>query len=305
MIEQGGKVSGYGKGFYPGRGPGTQSSASYGGKLASSSKPCYGSIFEPVSLGSGGGADHSAQAGGRIRLQVGGTLTVEGEIDADGKVCGYYNSSGGSIWIDCGTLSGAGSVHADGANRTGAYDAGCGGRVAVYQTSATDFTAFTGKITAYGGTDANVTGAYPDRPAGTVYLQSAGMKDHCGTVKIDNSRWDFNSYSTGGVDLPVTVQCSDEARWYRDTAFALSRGGILALTGDVMIDDLSLDAYSRVNLNGWTLTIRSRNHRKGKGWPSNWATAIVYPGSRADTETGDTITGQIIWEKTGTMLFLR
>ena len=151
MIEQGGKVTAYGKGFYPGRGPGTQSSASYGGKLAASSKPCYGSIFTPVSLGSGGGADHSAQAGGRIHLQVGGTLTVAGEIDADGKISGYYNSSGGSIWIDCGTLSGAGEVHANGADITGSYDAGCGGRVAVYQRAATDFAAFTGKITAYGG----------------------------------------------------------------------------------------------------------------------------------------------------------
>ena len=131
------------------------------------------------------------------------------------------------------------------------------------------------------------------------------MNDHGGKVKIDNSRWDFNQYSSGGADLPVTVQCPDEVESYRGTNFELSRGGLLSLTGDVTINDLALDAYSRVNLNGWTLTIVSREHRKGKGWPSNWATAIVYPGSRTDETTGQSVAGRITWVSQGMMILLR
>ena len=64
--------------------------------------------------------------------------------------------------------------------------------------------------------------------------------------------------------------------------------------------ELELGTKSRVNLNGHTLTIRSRAHKKGKGWPANWQTGIVYPGTDAAGNPG-----KIVWEPQGLMLFLR
>ena len=300
-IEAGGKVEGNLKGFNDSKGPGGQQYASHGARYKAESKPSYGSMFRPTDLGSGGGYNPpGATGGGRIALTVGGTLEVNGSVEVGAKVVVYYPGSAGSILLTCGRLVGAGTICAQGGNRTSGGDAGCGGRVAVYLTEATDFADFLGsggKIQAYGGVNNNVAGANPLSPCGTVYLQPKGVADRCGTVLVRNGG---GAMTTGGVDLPVTNRCDDAVKDYRSVTFDVAEGGTLYLTGDVTVKELELGANSRVNLNGHVLTIKSRAHKKGRGWPSNWSTAIVYPGADAAGNPG-----KIVWEPQGLMLFLR
>jgi hypothetical protein len=85
--------------------------------------PSYGSVIEPVDLGSAGGAGFGGiggAGGGAIRLIANQVFLVNGLISANGAsgaVHGYGASgggAGGSIWITAGTLSGTGTINANG-----------------------------------------------------------------------------------------------------------------------------------------------------------------------------------------------
>ena len=137
----------------PGQGPAWEGCASpgsynvsgvYGGVSAYLSVPTaapYGSAAEPEQPGSAGSQANSA-AGGAIRLDVTGTLTVDGRITAGAM--NQYNAnsgcSGGGIWITCDKLTGSGEICANAVNcskRTGtATIQGGGGRVAVHYNPA-------------------------------------------------------------------------------------------------------------------------------------------------------------------------
>ena len=177
--------------------------------------------------------------------------------------------------------------------------------MAVYQTVATDFSAFAaGTISAFGGVSDTTVGLEPFDNCGTVYLQSAGEEEGAGTVYVRNARTSIcDNAKTGGVDLPVTNACPDKVSAYKDTTFDLADGGVLFITRDVMIGELELAANTRVNLNGHTLTIVSLKHKKGKGWPSNWnakSSPLVVPGTDADGNPG-----KIVWEPYGLMIMVK
>lgn len=120
----------------------------------------YGSAGEPADFGSPGGMSPVlagfSQGGGAIRLQVTGTLALNGTISAngaDGAIEGAGGGSGGSIWITTQKILGNGSIVANGG--TGEVwqgGGGGGGRIGVY--AATNF--FAGTIAALGG-----AGAWP------------------------------------------------------------------------------------------------------------------------------------------------
>ena len=143
-----------GLGISPGAGA-WGAGASHGGYGAPSSKtpplaPCYGSIREPSdpgSYGSGGGGN----GGGVVRFDVAGTFTLNGSIQAKATrtTVNYGNGSGGSVWLTVGTLAGTGTVSVV-ASDDQRY--GGGGRVAVKETTATDFASFTGTISCDNGT---------------------------------------------------------------------------------------------------------------------------------------------------------
>ncbi len=296
VVESGGLVTAKGKGYNGACGPGksvaTDHGGSHGARFLSGAAPSYGSVFTPTLLGSGG--YYYSTAGGRVRLEVGGAAAIAGEIDVDGEYGAYSHCTGGSILLACGALTGSGWVHAHGAY----VSVGCGGRVAVKQSRATDFAAFTGRISACGGTQLATIGGIPAAPAGTVYLQSAGAAANAGTVYVRNSNSTLHTGAsgTGGVDLPVTNLCADAAADYRRAAFDVSEGGVLYLTQDITIGDLALGAASRVNLNGHVLTLRSAEHRKGVGWAP---TAMIVPGTDADGNPG-----RIVWDKHGLVIIL-
>ncbi|HEV2319059.1 MAG TPA: hypothetical protein VGV18_04875, partial [Verrucomicrobiae bacterium] len=163
----GSTVDNEGSGAGYGGAGGASDSGAHGGKA-------YGSAVAPTDFGSGGGngfdtTTGGSAGGGALRLSVAGTLTVNGNISANGDSGLQDDSgggSGGSVWITAGMLSGSGTISAYGGD--GAFyggGGGGGGRLAIY-TSTNDFT---GTTNASGG-----TGAVPGQP-GTVSL--AGTLD--------------------------------------------------------------------------------------------------------------------------------
>ncbi|MHC4606205.1 MAG: YCF48-related protein, partial [Planctomycetota bacterium] len=156
----------------------------------------YGSASAPVDLGSGGGTSGAAShdggdGGGRIRLDVDGSLTVSGWVLADGEDAPGSEDgggSGGSIWISTGTLAGAGMVSAMGGD---GYDdvvfdggGGGGGRIAVYYDSST----FTGSVFVTGGVG---PGTAVDGAAGTF---------------ADGSLWKFREYDSFGASPDIVFR---------------------------------------------------------------------------------------------------
>jgi hypothetical protein len=147
-----------------------RSGGSYGGAGGvwdgSGSNPTYGSVTNPVQLGSGGSGDGGGtpggNGGGRVTLVISGLLTVDGAVRVDGatgsgNVAG--SGSGGSIKISAGTLAGSGTLEADGG---GSQAGGGGGRIAVY---AATLSYATHLATAAGG-----SGSFASGLPGTVFF---------------------------------------------------------------------------------------------------------------------------------------
>ena len=181
-IDDGGVISANTKGFGAQSGPGAGAFGFYGGGGAGyggegAGGPVYGSVNAPVDFGSGGGNGGygpGGAGGGIVRLNVGGKLTVAGQILANGQnIDGGYGAggSGGSVYLTAETLAGDGEIRA-----TGGYGAngGGGGRIALYYTAST----FSGTSTAFGG------GGGPRGGAGTIYAKSTAAS--AGSVLIDN-----------------------------------------------------------------------------------------------------------------------
>jgi hypothetical protein len=169
-INPGGAIivdtNGYAQTAGPGAGNssgGDGSGAGYGGTGGASTTTggggSYGSAVQPVDFGSGGGLGTGTilggSGGGALRLNVGGILTVDGKMSAEGQPGLQDNSgggSGGSIWVTAGTFTGAGLIAADGgAGQLNGGGGGAGGRIALYSRA----NAF------FGGTSANgASGAF-------------------------------------------------------------------------------------------------------------------------------------------------
>ena len=137
-----GTLSAYGLGFLAEQGPGCdgayRTGGGHGGTGGNSSASVYGSLSEPVSLGSGGDTDGpGGSGGGAIKLNVSGTLTINGTVSADGYP-GYRfqngtGGAGGSIRIITDILTGSGALSAKGGQAWDSFTfgGGGGGRIAV------------------------------------------------------------------------------------------------------------------------------------------------------------------------------
>jgi len=190
-IDSGGSINGYGLGYGPSTGPGGGATQYVGGGAGHGGSggrgydrlnhrylnggPAYGSPIEPTSFGSGGGSTlnqgSGGAGGGAIRLEVGGLLTVDGSISADGKDAGSAagGGSGGSIYITTGSFSGNGTISANGGDMgssgQGEGGGGGGGRIALYY----DDSNFTGLVEAHGGI------GYENGGAGTVAVNPMSL----------------------------------------------------------------------------------------------------------------------------------
>jgi hypothetical protein len=154
-INQGGKIDVSGKGYDVSQGPGkgidnssVSSGAGHGGDGGNSSSgvaggAAYGSVNEPITIGSGGGISSSSartgRGGGAIKLIITNAIAIEGIIDASGLNGSGGRSdgggAGGSVWITAASISGSGSIIANGGNGShsvyGDGGGGGGGRIAL------------------------------------------------------------------------------------------------------------------------------------------------------------------------------
>jgi hypothetical protein len=116
----------------------------------------YGNRESPVTLGSGGGESGQGIAGGAgggaLKLEIGGTFTLNGIVKADGKLgsegidTGGGGGAGGSFWVEAGGFAGSGTATADGGDGGvpfidgGTGGGGGGGRIVMRCTTSNTFT---------------------------------------------------------------------------------------------------------------------------------------------------------------------
>ncbi len=244
-----------GRGFAGSAGPGAGQNASFVGASGAAhgggagrgnggttpGRP-YGqaTLSQPASHGSGGGSSQSAggEGGGCIRLVVGGTLTVNGSISANGangrNGGGDDDSgagSGGSLWIVCGGLEGTGSISADGGDGGGNYDqpnevfggGGGGGRIAI---QAATTSAFAGSTRCRGGRGWEPGGA------GTQFWTIQGEQPR---LMVDNA----GRSPAGVTEFEDQVQISADL-YVRGAAIVGPRRGVpglhLVVNGDAFVE---------------------------------------------------------------------
>jgi large repetitive protein len=193
----GNKVGGFGAfgqtlGFASGAGVGTGGThGGLGGQYSNGqTNPAYGSLTEPLDLGSGGGALAAVggDGGGRIRIDA-GQIANDGVIRADGGLprgSADGAGSGGSVLIQARDLTGSGLITANGGGVTSNYTGGGGGRVAIRYSNVLGLP--TGNVRAIGG-----PGYYGVGGHGTVVFQGPGavhgdlVIDGLGTVQPADS----------------------------------------------------------------------------------------------------------------------
>jgi len=269
VIESGGVLSADGRGYPLGgdRGPGAGvhnswpgSGAGHGGWGANDATGApggrhYGSILQPVHMGSQGGDGDAAgtAGGGALRLQIGGTLTVNGRLSADGAGAPPNNAgggSGGSIWITARAVAGEGVIRANGG--PGEWvdgGGGAGGRIAFYFAQ----NDFAGTLTANGAGGSAIAGA------GTIYTK--GQAEAQGLLFIGNGGNDGNFTPLTSPEA-FRVVLGGRANAYVESPLQLARLDIVGasrlshlrgqtnlhveVTGDLLIAaDSSLNADGR------------------------------------------------------------
>lgn len=199
----------------------------------------YGSISAPIFFGSGGGRDNSGlggTGGGSVTLDVQGTLTLNGNITANGSP--HVNESGGgaggSVYITAQSLTGIGSLSVNGGSSNTVYGGGGGGgRLAVHAASSS----FTGSFNSRGGDGIQRGGA------GTSYFKVGSDR---ATLWIDNGgatdareNTEFEGQST--IDANVVVRNGGRIGPRRGES-----GMHVTITGDLTIQStggLHADGY--------------------------------------------------------------
>ncbi len=148
----------------------------------------FGSVTHPDQPGGGGGPDTGGGTGGGVvRLDVTGTLVVDGAIRANGQDHNRGGGAGGAVWVTASTLNGQGTIEARGGNGNGWCGSECssgggGGRIAIYADLLSGGFAWPdlpGHVKAQGGNGWRPGGA------GTIYVHTAGQA--WGDLLVDNA----------------------------------------------------------------------------------------------------------------------
>ena len=225
----------------------------------------YGSVTAPVSLGSGAPAvdlhkidvkdvlgnsplefwsGEPAVGGGAVTLTVAGAAVLSGRISANGKM-GDTGASGGSIYLTASTLSGTGSISADGSNGPtygGGRGPGGGGRIAVRLTKGAGIG--TVAVHAFGGIGRLSTPA----AAGTIFVQTTGQTVEQGTLIIDNHGQLPRSLLEAVTSLPAPATGE-----YTFAMILLRNAGVLYLPDNVTVKAARVSTEEQENYGGVVL----------------------------------------------------
>ena len=275
MIDADSAIDVKGRGYASVQGPGAGvsqgsygSGAGYGGNGGRSiymptAGSGYGDVVAPMDIGSGGGNGSGGSGGfggGAVRLDVGGTLTVEGSLTADGNNAGPNagGGSGGSVYLTVGTLAGAGVISADGGLSGQAANAGAGGggRIAIEYVS----DSFAGSMSAIGGANGWEKGG-----AGTIFTKQNAAT---GELLIDNS-------GNSGAWTPLTspeafdVTIADGAIVYPTEALTIddldvAAGGLLTHTAGSTVFDVTVQGDANIDAAG-AISADGKGHASDSG----------------------------------------
>ena len=292
-VEDGGAVSANGKGYlgeYPaGASGGTQYGAAHAGYANANNVTLepYGSIFCPTNWGA---SPTQISGGGAVHLVVAGNLAVNGGISADGLRNSYYGGCGGSVWIECATLSGSGIISAREGLASSSQYSGSGGRIAVYQRAANDFSAFPKSRILASDTSPN--------SAGTVYLEAAGSAEGA-WLYIENGA----ASSPYATKFPMAAD-GDVAKRYVNVNLVLGQGGWVSVARDssnvpqeIRLRSLSMTSSTSIlDLGANTFVVTDPAWRRNKDWA---------PGATVNVSEYNKVPGKILWLSRGSMVILR
>ena len=186
LIDKDANIDTLNCGYAAQRGPGGTDAYCGGGTYASwgksfdsnklAGKGVYGSIRAPVDCGSGGGSGTAAgPGGGAVHLCAKGVLAVNGEVNADSKWDGYCGGTGGSIWLEAGTIRGSGIITAIYQYTTASCSTPSAGRISLVQRVARDWSAFACKVN---------EGFTASSSPGTIYWETAADRPGEGELEI-------------------------------------------------------------------------------------------------------------------------
>ena len=189
----------------------TESGGAYGGSCDSTQ--AYGNVLEPSDPGQShktpGGATgenaHPAFGGGAIWLEVAGATTLDGSILANGgysKGWDHYYGSGGGIYLKTASLSGSGTISADG-NSTGGSNGGnasAGGRISILLTDAAEMALPLANVHALGSSEYAHQGG-----AGTVVIRTTSLANGRLIVRNLPSYGQYKYYPTKERTTPIVA----------------------------------------------------------------------------------------------------
>ena len=281
----------------------------HGGQYASlSGNKCYGSVFDPMLPGYFAQAGDHATAGvggGVLKLTVTGDLVVEGSVTANSAVFSKSSAAAGSVSITAKTLSGNGSITANGAVGSIQWDNGyngVGGRIAVRVTG--EDVGTTGVWTKFAarGCATNQVATANERnqntSAGTIYLQGQSDGEKGGTIYVKNQA----NYDTSNVAtwLPAGT-LGDAAADFANAKLVIADRGVVAIGADrVRFAGISIEENSLIDLHGETVkavSLTVGGERKSAGT----YTAANLPGYLHDSVGG----GQLVVGSGGMWVILK
>jgi parallel beta-helix repeat protein len=212
-VQSGGLISTNGLGWDQYSGPGTYAALSPGSEHGAGPK-VYGSMTEPITMGSGG---YTVSGGGIIFINATGDLNISGSVTSLGEGRrDYASGSGGSIWLISGSdLYISNNISVKGGDSGSGYPwrSGSGGRIALYGATITQ----NGNIYADLGAIDNgyvPTGGY----GGTVYINATNSV-------TSNSNISVRSYNGTGSKVNLTSSYLNLTGIYNVTAINQSVSG--------------------------------------------------------------------------------
>jgi hypothetical protein len=267
LVATNGSISVDGEGYYqsnmgPGAGAvatnGDGSGGGYGGMGGPSAGGAPGGMTngspqQPTSAGSAGGAIYYymdstlSPGGGVISLDVGGTLTVNGTISANGEAGlfpGSGGGAGGSIWLVAGALGGQGVIRANGGEGQGNVGGGGGGgRIALYALTNN----FAGVTTVSGGT------GFASGQPGSLYV-STNVDGPSVVAQIPSAVMapPFSSVEFYFDSLLSSISIASPTVTITTPSGPLSSGGILS---SVSGETVSVSFPAQTNLGTYTVEI--------------------------------------------------